>query len=132
MAAKQVHRHCQPTGPRAARPDDKLSEAIQSGSAARNCFVASLLAMSAMICAGGAAAATGINLPIPCEAVDRVGTATMTADGIITLRVHALWPQRYTEYRLVYAPGDAQYENVNTISAASRRASPSRCRRCAG
>src|SRR5262245_21814479 len=43
-------RHCEPTGPRFARPDDRLHEAIQKTCAAREgleCFVAALLAMTA-------------------------------------------------------------------------------------
>jgi len=28
--AHEEHRHCEPTGPREARPDDRLREAIQS------------------------------------------------------------------------------------------------------
>src|SRR5579884_3125766 len=40
--------HCEPTGPRFARPEDKLREAISSGNAHpdRDCFVAALLAMT--------------------------------------------------------------------------------------
>jgi hypothetical protein len=49
------------------------------------------------------------NLPIPCEAIDSVGTAKMSADGTITLRIRSLWPQPPAETTLVYAPGDAQY-----------------------
>jgi hypothetical protein len=40
---------------------------------------------------------------IPCEAIDSVGTATMSADGVITLRLHALWPQPYSETALATA-----------------------------
>jgi hypothetical protein len=57
----------------------------------------------------GAAAVSGNDPPIPCEAVDSVGHASMSADGTITLRVRSLWPQPFAETTLVYAPGDAQY-----------------------
>jgi len=43
-------RHCEPTGPRKARPDDRLREAIHLTRERRmDCFVASLLAMTAMV-----------------------------------------------------------------------------------
>jgi hypothetical protein len=57
----------------------------------------------------GARAAGGNGPPIPCEAIDSVGNASMSADGTITLRVRSLWPQPFAETTLVYAPGDAQY-----------------------
>jgi hypothetical protein len=40
--------HCEPTGPRSARPEDRLREAISCPprSDDRDCFVASLLAMT--------------------------------------------------------------------------------------
>jgi hypothetical protein len=40
-------RRCEPTDPREARPDDRLREAIQSHAKILDCFVASLLAMTA-------------------------------------------------------------------------------------
>ena len=36
----------------------------------------------------------------------------MSADGTITLRVHALWPQPFAETELVYAPGDPRYGEI--------------------
>jgi hypothetical protein len=51
-------RHCEPTGPaRSGRPDDKLREAIQFCTTVLDCFVASLLAMTALVAAGAAAQA---------------------------------------------------------------------------
>ena len=44
--ANHPHRHCEPTGPRGARPDDRLREALQSHAMTLDCFVASLLAMT--------------------------------------------------------------------------------------
>jgi hypothetical protein len=58
------------------------------------------------------AAADGNSPPIPCEAVDSVGTATMSADGTITLHVHALWPQPIAETELIYAPGNPHYDTI--------------------
>jgi hypothetical protein len=44
---KQPIRYCEPTGPRKARRDDRLREAIQSGKEKiLDCFVATLLAMT--------------------------------------------------------------------------------------
>ena len=42
-------RHCEPTGPREARPDDSLREAIQSHKTEPDCFVAALLAMTILV-----------------------------------------------------------------------------------
>jgi hypothetical protein len=55
------------------------------------------------------AAAAGDNVPIPCEAIDSVGRAQMSANGAITLRLHTLWPQPFAESERVYAPNDPQY-----------------------
>jgi hypothetical protein len=57
----------------------------------------------------GAAVANESDPPIPCEAIDSVGTAKMSADGTITLRLHALWPRPFAETQHVYAPGDPHY-----------------------
>jgi hypothetical protein len=61
--------------------------------------------------AGVAAAADRNSPPIPCEAVESVGLATMSADGTITLALRA-WPKPPGENRLVYAPGDPQYGDI--------------------
>ena len=74
--------------------------------------LARLALLALALFAAGRAAADGNNPPIPCEAVDSVGTATMSADGTITLRVHALWPQPFAETKLVYAPGDPHYGDI--------------------
>ena len=58
------------------------------------------------------AVAGSSNLPIPCEGIDSVGTAKMSADGTITLRVHSLWPQPFAESQLTYAPDNAQYGEI--------------------
>jgi hypothetical protein len=59
-----------------------------------------------------AAGAGSSDPPIPCEAIDSVGTAKMSADGTITLRVHSLWPQPFAESQLVYAPDTALYGEI--------------------
>jgi hypothetical protein len=62
--------------------------------------------------AGTIAAADTDSMPIPCEDVDSVGMAKMSADGTIALRVRSLWYQPVAEYRFVYAPGDPQYDAI--------------------
>lgn len=51
-------------------------------------------------------------LPIPCEAVDSVGAAKMSGDGLITLRLRSLWPQPAGDRVLTYAPDDPQYQEI--------------------
>jgi len=50
--------------------------------------------------------------PIQCEAVESIGTAEMTADGTITLRLRSLSPNPIAEGVLTYAPDDPQYEDI--------------------
>ena len=59
-----------------------------------------------------AAAAERNSPPIPCETVDSVGLAKMSADGTITLRVRSLWPQPFAESQMVYAPDNALYAEI--------------------
>jgi hypothetical protein len=66
----------------------------------------------ALLFARLAAAADETSPPIPCEAVDSVGTAKRSVDGTITLHVHTVWPQPIAETELVYAPGNAQYDTI--------------------
>jgi hypothetical protein len=51
-------------------------------------------------------------LPIPCEAVESIGAAEMSADGTITLRLRALEPNPAAEAVLTYPPDDPQYEEI--------------------
>jgi hypothetical protein len=51
-------------------------------------------------------------MPIPCEDIDSVGVAKMSADGAIALRIRSLWYQPVAEHRFVYAPGDPQYDAI--------------------
>jgi hypothetical protein len=62
--------------------------------------------------AGAAAAADRNSQPIPCEDIDSVGTAKMSADGTITLQLRSLWPDPVAEAQLVYPPSDPQYEEI--------------------
>ena len=50
--------------------------------------------------------------PIPCEDIDSVGTAKMSADGTITIQLRSLWPDPVAEAQLVYAPDDPQYADI--------------------
>jgi hypothetical protein len=52
------------------------------------------------------------NPPIPCEDVDSVGTAKMSADGTITLQLRSLSPNPIAEGQLVYATDDPQYGEI--------------------
>ena len=70
---------------------------------------ASLLAAS---CPRPAAAVDGSSRPIPCDDIDSVGRAKMSADGTITLQLRSLWPNPIAESQLVYAPGDPQYDEI--------------------
>ena len=58
-----------------------------------------------------AAAANG-SQSIPCDDIDSVGRAKMSADGTITLQLRSLWPNPIAETELVYAPDDPQYEEI--------------------
>src|ERR1700751_762659 len=50
--------------------------------------------------------------PIPCDDIDSVGRAKMSADGTITLQLRSLWPDPVAESELVFAPDDPQYEEI--------------------
>jgi hypothetical protein len=60
----------------------------------------------------GHALAADRNQPIPCEDIDSVGRAKMSADGTITLQLRSLWPDPIAESELVYPPDDPQYEEI--------------------
>jgi hypothetical protein len=60
----------------------------------------------------GIAAAAISGQPIPCDDIDSVGRAKMSADGTITLQLRSLWPNPIAETQLVYAPDDPQYEEI--------------------
>ncbi len=65
-----------------------------------------------LITAAAAFAQFKKDAPLPCDAVDSIGTATMTDDGTITLRLRSLWPNPVAEGVLTYAPDDPQYEDM--------------------
>ena len=51
---------------------------------------------------------------VACESVASIGVATMSADGVITLRVRSLPPGPIAEGELRYAPNDPQYADIKT------------------
>ena len=62
---------------------------------------------------GSAGAATDkSSQPIPCDDIDSIGKAKMSADGTITLQLRSLWPDPIAESELVFAPNDPQYEEI--------------------
>jgi hypothetical protein len=62
--------------------------------------------------ARAALAADRNSQPIPCDDIDSVGRAKMSADGTITLQLRSLWPDPIAESELVFAPDDPQYEEI--------------------
>ena len=61
---------------------------------------------------GNAAGTDKSSQPIPCDDIDSVGRAKMSADGTITLQLRSLWPNPIAESQLVYAPDDPQYDEI--------------------
>ena len=49
---------------------------------------------------------------VPCFMVESIGVATMSKDGVITLRIRSLPPGPIAEAEFRYAPGDAKYEDI--------------------
>jgi hypothetical protein len=70
------------------------------------------LASSPATSLAGPAAADRSSQPIPCDDIDSVGRAKMSADGTITLQLRSLWPDPVAESELVYPPDDPQYEEI--------------------
>src|SRR5215470_13100322 len=75
-------------------------------------LIAALASSPATNFAGAVAAADRSSQPIPCEDIDSVGRAKMSADGTITLQLRSLWPDPVAESELVFAPDDPQYEEI--------------------
>jgi hypothetical protein len=50
------------------------------------------------------------NLPIPCEAVDEVGYARMSTDGMIALHLRSLRLDQIAAAELHFAPDDPRYD----------------------
>jgi hypothetical protein len=67
---------------------------------------------TSFVLSAGVAAAANSSQPIPCDDIDSVGRAKMSADGTITLQLRSLWPNPIAETQLVYAPDDRQYEEI--------------------
>ena len=74
--------------------------------------VAALTSSLATTLAGAALAADRSSQPIPCDDIDSIGQAKMSADGTITLQLRSLWPNPIAESQLVYPPSDPQYEEI--------------------
>jgi hypothetical protein len=73
------------------------------------------LAAAALLAAAGFAATASAqfkNAPISCVGVESIGTADMSADGVITLHLHSLAPDPIAEGVLTYAPDDPQYDEI--------------------
>ena len=49
---------------------------------------------------------------VACESVASIGVATMTEDGVITLRLRSLPPGPIAEGVLRYAPDNPQYDEI--------------------
>ena len=76
-------------------------------------FAALVAALASSLAATFAGAeADRSSQPIPCEDIDSVGLAKMSADGTITLQLRSLWPDPIAESELVFAPDDPQYEEI--------------------
>ncbi|MFZ3360977.1 MAG: hypothetical protein WCA56_02130 [Xanthobacteraceae bacterium] len=73
-------------------------------------------AAAALVIASGfavtAAAQDKSSDTIPCAAIESIGTAEMSADGVITLHLGSLWPDPIAEGEIRYAPDDPQYEEI--------------------
>jgi hypothetical protein len=52
--------------------------------------------------------------PIHCEDVESIGSASMSADGTITLQLRSLSHNPDAEAVLTYAPDDPQYDEIKT------------------
>jgi hypothetical protein len=74
------------------------------------CLTAAFAAAAVVIAALPASAQT----TPPCEQAASIGVATMTADGVITLRLRSLPPGPIAEATMRYAPGDPKYADVVT------------------
>ena len=66
------------------------------------------LGLLLFIAAGAASAQT----TPPCDKAENIGVATMTADGVITLRLRSLPPGPIAEAIMRYAPDDPKYDDV--------------------
>src|SRR5450631_422438 len=70
------------------------------------------LALALFVAFAAAAAAAEPKETVPCEQVASIGVATMTEDGVITLRLRSLPPGPIAEGTMSYKPGDPQYEEI--------------------
>ena len=58
------------------------------------------------------AGAAQAEVAVRCEDIASIGMATMTPDGVITLRLRTLPPDPIAEVTYRYTPGDRDYEAV--------------------
>ncbi len=74
---------------------------------------ANVVALASSLVIDPARAATDkSSQPIPCDDIDSIGRAKMSADGTITLQLRSLWPDPIAESELVFTPNDPQYEEI--------------------
>jgi hypothetical protein len=69
-------------------------------------------ALALLVALGAAAAAAEPKETVPCEQVASIGVATMTDDGVLTLRLRSLPPGPIGEGTMRYKPGDREYEDI--------------------
>ena len=69
-------------------------------------------ALALLVTLTAAAAAAEPKETVPCEQVASIGVATMSNDGVITLRLRSLPPGPIAEGTMSYRPGDPQYEEI--------------------
>ena len=89
-----------------------LSKSPAVMSLSMSCRSLVLVAALAGCFVGNAGAQWKKDAPINCHAVESIGTATMSADGTITLQLHSLAPDPIAEGVLTYAPDDPQYLDI--------------------
>ena len=89
-----------------------MSMRRRSRTAIRRCSAATPLVLALFVAIAAAAAAAESGATVPCEQVASIGVATMSNDGVITLRLRSLPPGPIAEGTMSYRPGDPQYEEI--------------------
>ena len=69
-------------------------------------------ALALLVALAAAAAVAEPKETVPCEQVASIGVATMTNDGVLTLRLRSLPPGPIGEGTMRYKPGDPEYEDI--------------------
>ena len=101
----------------------------RSRTAIRRCSAATPLALALIVAFAAVAAAAEPKETVPCEQVASIGVATMTDDGVITLRLRSLPPGPIAEGTMRYKPGDPEYENIKKHIGGIAPGETSRCGR---